>query len=323
MLSGSAGVLTHISSSIPYGQRLASSTRTGEHHQRDADRSIIIWPRTSPDGARIVSQRLDAITGSPDLWVEDLERGTRLRVTQEGTSGQLPVWSPDGSKLAYVAGTFQKPVVTIAAADGTGVVSTLPCPRFRCEPSDWSRDRRWLLVTALDGGSVDVWMLSIAPGGTPRPLLTESFAERDARFSPDGQLVAYVSGRPEILVQTLDRTPQREVVSVGGGTQPVWNRQGTELLFVDPEGSLRSAAVRRTADGRPSVSSPTRVNVEPIGTGHYGTQYDLSPDGRRVYFLDRQLAEAPREIGLILGWHKPQRGPCRMDEPVAKNRPDC
>jgi dipeptidyl aminopeptidase/acylaminoacyl peptidase len=307
MVSVSANVLTHVASSLPYGQRLTSSTRTGETRQLDAERSIVNWPRVSPDGTRIVIQRLDALTGSPDLWVEHLERGTRVRVTEEGTSGQLPVWSPDGTRLAYVAGSFEKPVVTIAASDGTGVISTLPCPRFRCEPSDWSADGRWLLVTALQGGAVDVWMLSTATSGRPRPLLTESFVERDARFSPDGRFMAYVSeetGRPEISVRTVDGTPRREVVSVGGGTQPVWSRDGTELLFVDPEGALRTVAVRQTSGGRPAIGSTRRINVPPIGTGHYGTQYDLSPDGDRVYFLDRQVGEAPGEIGVVLGWRE-------------------
>jgi hypothetical protein len=93
------------------------------------------------------------------------------------------------------------------------------------------------------------------------------------------------------------------VVSVSGGTQPVWSRDGRELLFVDHDGSLQSVAVGRTPVGRPSVGRPARVAVASIGTGHYGTQYDVSPDGRRVYFLDPQLEAPPREIGLVLAFH--------------------
>jgi Tol biopolymer transport system component len=305
MLSGSTNLLTHVASSVPYGQRLVSSARAGDMQYLDAEPSIINWPRVSPDGRRIVSQRLDPLTGSPDLWVQDLDRRTKVRLNTEGTSGQLPVWSPDGAQVAFLAGTFERPAVTIAAADGTGVNATLPCPRFRCEPSDWSRDGRWLLVTAIEKGRPEVWMLPIGPGAA-RPLLTEPFPARDARVSPDGQLVAYVAeetGRAEVSVRTIEGPQQREVVSVSGGRQPVWNRSGTELLFVDLDGVLRRVEVGRTAKGRPTVGSSSRVGDVTIGTGHYGTQYDVSSDGR-VYFLDSRLAEPPRDIGFVLGWRE-------------------
>jgi len=160
------------------------------------------------------------------------------------------------------------------------------------------------LVTALDGKSADVWLVSTEPGGASRPLLADPFVERDARFSPDGRLVAYVSHETtpsEIAIQTLDDRPKREVVSVGGGTQPVWTRDGRELLFVDPQGVLRKVGVRRGPDGRPIPGRPEHVGAPLIGEGHYGTQYDVSPNGR-LYLLDRQRGEAPREIGIVLGW---------------------
>ena len=308
MLSVSDHVLTHVSSSIPYGQRLISSLRDGEDLQVHANRGIVSWPRLSPDGTRLLSQQLDPITGSPDLWIQNLERGTRIRVTEEGTSGQMPVWAPDGTRLAYVAGTLKKPVLTIAAADGTGVVSTLPCPRFRCEPSDWSRDGRWVLVTALDGEQTsEIWMVPTVAGDTARSILTRPFVARDARFSPEGDLIAYLSyesRRPEISVQTVDGTPAREVVSVGGGTQPVWRRNSAELLFVDLDGLLRSVAVQRTGVGRPIVGNATRVNVLPIGAGHSATQYDFVTRWPAGLLPGSAAGGAPEEIGIVLGWRE-------------------
>jgi hypothetical protein len=150
-----------------------------------------------------------------------------------------------------------------------------------------------------------VWILSTATGQTSRPLLAESFVERDARFSPDGRLAAYVSeetGRPEVSIRRIDGAPARDVISVGGGDQPVWARNGRELFFVDPQGALRSALTTRGPDGRPVSGKPVLLDVPAIGFGHFSTQYDVSPEGRRIYFFDRRLEPPPTEVGIVLGW---------------------
>ena len=305
MFSVSDDVLAYVSAPIPYGQRLAAIERDGHHLKLWEERASINWPRLSPDGRRLVYQRVDATAGSPDLWVEDLERGSRLRITKDGAVGGLPVWSPDGRQLAYLTGTIQKSSIVISAADGTSVSSTVPCPAARCVPTDWSPDGRSLLANVYGSAGVDVWRLSIGSDGTSRPLLAESYVERDGRLSPDARLVAYVSeqtGRPEVSVHTVDGPLARDVLSVGGGDQPVWSRDGRELFFVDPQGSLRSVTVSRAPDGRPVFGRAVQLDVPRIGSGHWGTQYDVSPDGRRIHFLDRHIDAPPSEISIVVGW---------------------
>jgi len=305
MFTATADVLAYVSVQIPFGQRFASVARDGSRLTvREERRQSLNWPRLSPDGRRIAYQDVDGTAGSPDLWVEDLDRGTRLRLTK-GNAGLLPVWSPDGSRTAYVSGPFSKAALVIAAADGTGPTFTVPCPGVRCLPGDWSPDGRWLLATVQFATATDVWLLPVAGQNAPRPLFAESFVERDPRFSPDGDLVAYVSeesGAPEVSIQRIDGPPARDVISVGGGDQPVWGRDGRELFFVDPQGMLRSVSARRGPGGRPVFGKPTLLGVPRIGFGHFSTQYDVSPDGRRIYFFDRRLDPPPSEIGLVLGW---------------------
>jgi hypothetical protein len=306
MLSVSGDVLASGGTPIPYGVRLAATGRHGEDPAPARERGSNNWPRISPDDTRLAYSRIDPGPGRTDVWVEDLARGVRIRVSQS-VLALVPVWSPDGDRLAYVADSLQKGVLTISAADGTRTMGTVPCPGPRCDPSDWSLDGRWILATVVREGDQDVWLLPADGRGIPRALLAQPFPERDARLSPDGRLVAYVSletGQPEVSVQTIDGTRHRDVISVAGGSQPVWRRDGRELFFVDPQGALRAAPVSLDAGGRPRFGSAVRLGVPPIGTGHWGTQYDITRDGRRIYFLDRAIEPAPAEFNVVVGWQE-------------------
>ena len=66
-------------------------------------------------------------------------------------------------------------------------------------------------------------------------------------------------------------------------------------------GPSRSAAQKMDAR---SSETPRGVAVPPLGAVHYSTQYDISADGRRVYFLDRQPRDPPRDISVIVGWRE-------------------
>jgi Tol biopolymer transport system component len=306
MLGVSADVIAHAGSSVPFGARLASVGRNGEDPTLSQERRPQSWPRLSPDGRRVAYTRLNEAPGSQDLWVEDLARGSRVRVSRTPFANR-PVWSPDGERLLYLAGSRRNGVLTVAAADGTGVVSTVGCPTLRCEPTDWSPDGRWLLATVYKEGDQDVWLLPAGAEGAARPLFVQPFPEHDARFSRDGRLVAYVSGetgRREVSVQTIDGPPRREVISVAGGDQPVWSRNGRELFFVDPQGLLRSAPFSMGPGGRPAFGKSTPLHVPPIGSGHSGTQYDVSPDGRRIHYFDRGLEPPPSGFGVVVGWRQ-------------------
>ena len=303
MLSVGSGALAYVSTPLPYGARVASTQLSGGSLRVEPERGIINWPRLSPDGNRLVTARLDPLTGIADLWVDDLARGTRTRATHERIAARLPVWAPDGSRLAYLSG-FESPVLTIVSADGTGDPITIPCPGEQCAPTDWSSDGQWLVVQIARDRQFDVWLVPASETGQARPLLTAPYTERDARMSVDGRLLAYVSeetGRPEVSVRSFDEKPQRVVISPGAGSQPVWTRDGRTLAYVNPEGDLQMVAVRREADGTLITGRPTRPRVPAIGAGHFFAQYDLALDGR-LFFVTSEPGASPTEIGLILGW---------------------
>ena len=260
MLSASADLLATVAMPMPYGVRLGTVARDGTA-VRLSERRPQNWPRLSPDGRRMARQMVDPARGNPDIWVEDLQDGSLVRVTTATGTDVLPVWSPDGRRLAYGSGTLKERRLSIAAADGTGVAQELPCPGAYCEPTDWSPDGRHLIVNtrlaATGARPGDVWSVSLETGGSAKAILSGPFPEYDARISPNGQWLAYVSeeaGRPEVSVRSMSGPPRRLVVSSDGGSQPVWRRDGQELLYVDREGRLRGRSVQpptaRRADTR-------------------------------------------------------------------------
>jgi Tol biopolymer transport system component len=268
------------------------------------DRQEQLWPRISPDGTRMARLVIDPTEPNADIWVEDLDRRTRTRVTTAPSRDLGHVWSPDGRRLAYRPDVDDRTRLSIIAADGSGVAQDLVCPAAFCEPTDWSSDGRELIVNAYERGGTDVWAVALAAAATSRPLVQTPFNERDARLSPNRRWIAYVSdeaGRPEVSVRNLDGSPRRYMASPGGGDQVVWQRDGRALYYVDPQGRLRRVAVR-DVDGELSLGNPVDLPVT-IGSGHSNTQYDVAPDGR-IYYLDPTPPPLPTEIRIVLGWQR-------------------
>ena len=300
LLSASADLLTFAATEIPSGIHLATALRSGADLVIGPERAIGGFFRVSPEGGRLARVRLDPIRANNDIWIYDLVRSTGVRVTTSRDHDVVPVWSPDGGRIAYRSGPNAAPMLKVSSADGVGPVQTLPCPRPYCEPTDWSPDG--FLVVNVSGG--DVWAVPFDPSAPARPLLNESFMERDARISPNGRWLTFVSdesGRPVASVRSVSAPLRRYVVS-GGGDQPLWRRDGKELFYVNAQRFLHGVPVRATADGGLAFGAPQPVHIPPFAERHWGTVYDVSPDGSRVYFPHPGTARAPHEFGVVLGW---------------------
>jgi hypothetical protein len=298
LLDASAGVLTVAQTPVWSGKRQVVMSMTGERLQVITGFGIAGFPRLSPDGRRFARTWVDPRRGNADLWVTDLDRGTQLRLTTGGNV-VAPVWSPNGDRIAFRAG-WNETKLAIMNADGTGTRTVFDCPRSPCEPTDWSRDGRVLLINA----GADVWTFPVDPHQPPAPSLSTAFLERDARYSPDGRWVAYVSdesGRVEVSIRSAGGPPRRIVVSNQGGDQPVWQPDGAALFYVDHDHVLQRVSVLPGAEGGVRLGRPQRVRVPPFPLGHWGTTYDVSRGGTRIY-LSEESEEVSREITIVTGW---------------------
>ena len=96
------------------------------------------------------------------------------------------------------------------------------------------------------------WELDVVIAFKDEARALELAASHPSRLAYSKRWLAYVSeeaGRPVVSVRAMSGPPKRLVVSSDGGSQPVWRRDGQELLYVDLEGRFR---------GRPVLRPPTR-----------------------------------------------------------------
>ncbi len=200
-------------------------------------------PELSPDGKRVAVCRDDPSTGTPDIWIMDISRGTQSRLTFHPRWEIFPVWSPDGSHIAF---GWDKggPVQIYRKAAGGGVEELLLKEKRSTHPLDWSRDGQLLLFAASDPKTrSDLWLLPLDGSKAPRPLLQTPFNEAEARISPDGRFFAFASdesGKPEVYVRPMDSRGEQWQISTQGGTKPLWRRDGKELFYLAEDRKLMS-----------------------------------------------------------------------------------
>jgi len=260
-------------------------------------------PTLSPDEQRLAINRIDPETGSPDLWLIDLSHGTTSRFTSDPAGDYWPVWSPDGSRIAFSSNRLVGGGTDIyqKMSSGDGVEELLLRPGATVFPTDWSTDGRFILYQAIDHRTnYDLWALPLEGERKPIALVQTAFSETFGRLSPDGRWLAYTSdesGRLEVYVRPFLRPGGAQLISTGGGMQPVWRRtDGKELFYLSPERRVMSVSVQSDPSTfRASV--PRALFDEPVA----GDSYAVSRDGER-FLINTVLPEASSPIQIVVNW---------------------
>jgi Tol biopolymer transport system component len=257
----------------------------------------------SPDGTRATA----VITGSnaqPDVWIFDVARGTRMRLTIDPAGANAPVWSPDGNTILYRSTRNQQSALYKRRADGAGAEELVPSDQFGKIPESWSPDGRYVLYYIGGPAPVatqDVWVLPMFGAQKPYPFIQSPFNDRRSQFSPDGRWVAYQSnetGRFEVYIVPFPGPGGKTQVSTEGGREPRWRRDGKELFYL--AGTSLTAAAVTTAAERPAIGKATRLFElqTPRGANEV---YDVAPDGRR-FLVDVAAAQPNDPITVVVNW---------------------
>ena len=174
---------------------LAWVDRSGREESLPLEPALYRIGRVSPDGNRVVLDRLDdpLDAGSHDVWVFDRERSNLSPLVRDEHYNHYPLWSADGARIAFTSARDGAREIYTRAADGTGPMHRLTEDEISQWPLAWSADGRTMAVvvqvTPGGQGPFDIHLLS--PDGeehTSRPLSTRrpARANRTCRRTAGG-----------------------------------------------------------------------------------------------------------------------------------------
>ena len=291
--SGSGGLLEWFDRS---GKQLGMIGQ-GEH-------ASFLWPRLSPDGRRLAVQIADPSSSSGDLWVYDLVRDVRTRLTFGPASNYYPTWSPDGAEIAYASDRTRGAQAYRKAANGAGKEERLLESALNDFPGSWSPDGRLLALERQGAqGNFNVWILPLSGDRKPQQFLESPFQTVQPQFSPNGKWLAYTStesGGIAVYVVPYPAGTGKWPVSIQGGSYPRWRRDGKELYYLSPDDKIMAAEIRESA-GKLEIGTPRALFQVPQ-IARLGYPYDVAADGARFLVSVQTQQPAPDSIALVINW---------------------
>jgi serine/threonine-protein kinase len=254
--------------------------RSGRHERRiveeplDDPRNL----RLSPDGKRL------ALTlgppGQGNIWVYDVSGSAKAVPLTFRDHNTFAVWSPDGTRIAFMHVAGAAVSVAAIAADGSAAEpQPLTSEGSAGAVMDWSPRERAILLYRQT-----MLRLLRPPDRIAKPWGEAPYSQFGARFRPDGRWVAFTStqsGAADIYVRPFPGPGAPIRVSSGGGHDPVWSHDGNEIFYTN--GSKMMAA--RVAIAGAGVRVDGSRMLFDGGFRHDTVDlilrfYDVAPDGR-------------------------------------------
>lgn len=211
------------------------------------------------------------------------------------TTGPSSVaWSPDSKTLVYsMAGSLWKQDIGSPKAE-----QLTAGPGYDYQP-DWSTDGQWIVFARYDHDAVELWSMNVS-NGQLRQMTSSGAVNVEPRFSPDGHRVAFVStsdkGHFHIFVGRFENgmlTDLQQLIAEHVSTllryyysqvdheiNPVWSRDGSEILFVSNRGHIHGTGGFWRAKATPGAEA-REIHSEET---NWKARPDFSPDGKRLVY---------------------------------------
>jgi hypothetical protein len=308
---GDDGTLVYAAGGASAQSRLTWVTPAGEQPVPNVDARVFGGVMLAPDGRR-AALSVGALAGGGDVWVAELEGGTLNPLTSTGVSSR-PFWLRDNRTVTYlhttVGGMIQQTTPGVAIASRRAIDTSAPADSIRgpwpngtVDELVWSPDERYLAVrTRPRGGGPnrDIVVRRVDSDSLVAFAAEANVQERGPRFSPDGKWLLYVSnrsGRDEVYAESFPGGGNRVQLSLDGGREGTWARDGSRVHYRAPDGWMVGA--RLTHGPTLTVGARDRLfDATAYLANQFLVMYDVAADGR---FLMLKLEPQPARTDVIL-----------------------
>lgn len=263
--------------------------------------------KLSPDRTLVAYEDVDPETGTREIWVLDLARRSRIRLTQHPADDIAPVWSPDSRTVYFLSLRNARPTLFGVSAQGGQRERALVEFAAQVVPYEVTSDGRSLVYQQLDQlGGWDIWMSSL-DGSSPTPLVQSTFNDREPAVSPDGRYLAYStpeSGGQQVWVMPLQADGRRLRVSSDYGREPAWSADGQSLYYHGLNRTLMRVNVRR-GGASPEFDAPRGLFTIPFRGFDVRSHFAVLADGARVLVNAPLDQQEPASATVVLNARLP------------------
>jgi serine/threonine-protein kinase len=282
--------------------KLGIVDRSGRFTALTEDARTFRLPRLSPDFNQVAIQVGTSGTNlDSDIWIFDRRMGTLSRFTS-GEGNSDPMWAPNGRRLAFArssqdslsGGAAYETDIFWQDVDRTSPPELVYSARGNQWPWGFTPDSKTVIFDEA-GPPVRIRAADVGSSEPARDVVANEFANRTPHLSFDGKWLAYTStetGQVQVNVRPFPGPGRAVQVSVDGGDQPKWSRDGRELYYRDGANMI-AATMRNGAVTARTVLFEDRFQMS------NATNYDVFSDGR---FLMLRGSEELRRLTVLVNW---------------------
>jgi len=229
------------------------------------------------------------------------EKALYMPASVDGMAHRSSV-SPDGKSVIVVEmDTGEWLPCRLVTSDGSSPGRRVGPAPSQCTFAGWTPDGKWMYFSADTGSGFHIWRQRF-PDGPPEQVTFGASEENGISFAPDGKSFVTSIGESQSTLWIHDVKGERQITFEGYAYLPSFSADTGRLYYLQ-----RSSAKRRFVSGELWTADLQTGKKQRLLPDFMMENYDVSPDGKQLIFINADATGRTLWIGTIDGSSPPRR----------------